>query len=85
VPLVLESAVTQFAEPVEEDGTGERVAGFALVEVGGTGGFRPVAYPSQGRAGGSSPDAQQGIEPFDLIRRQITTTPCERLPALGSE
>ncbi len=30
--LVLEGAVAQFAETVEEDGAGERVAGFALVE-----------------------------------------------------
>src|SRR3546814_15459871 len=30
--LVLEGAVAQFAEPVEEDGAGERVAGLALVE-----------------------------------------------------
>ena len=30
--LVLESAVAQFAEAVEEDGAGERVAGLALVE-----------------------------------------------------
>ena len=30
--LVLEGAVAQFAKPVEEDGTGERVAGLTLVE-----------------------------------------------------
>ena len=32
VPLVLEGAVAQFAKPVEEDGAGESVAGFTLVE-----------------------------------------------------
>ena len=34
VLLVLEGAVAQLAKPFEEDGAGERVAGFALVEVG---------------------------------------------------
>lgn len=34
VPLVLKDAVAQFAEPIEEDGAGECVAGLAFVEVG---------------------------------------------------
>ncbi len=34
VPLVLEDAVAQLAESVEEDGAGERVVGLALVKVG---------------------------------------------------
>jgi len=34
VALLLKAAVTDFAQPVEEHGTGERVAGFALVQPG---------------------------------------------------
>ena len=34
VTLLLETAVADFAQPVEEHGTGERVAGFALVQPG---------------------------------------------------
>lgn len=60
--LVFESAVAQFAQAVEEDGTGERVAGLALVEDGaGTTPLLRIVEPVE--------QEQGALNPPDLAQR----------------
>ena len=68
VPLVLEGAVAQFAEPVEEDGAGERVAGFARVEDG-------VGAATQiGTASCAATDSECSISESVVSQRQCDFT-----------
>ena len=48
MPLVFEGAVTQLAEAIEEDGAGQRIARFALVEFTGSSSALDFAHTVRG-------------------------------------